>query len=939
MGGTVTKTATVMTCVRNGYTTTPTGHAYGGPGPSPNYNNSEYMTFPSFALPAGSVIDSASMHWDMVDWDWQAAVTVSVAAATGAGTPTNQYATKGTADTTAVAAATLEDTYNATNAARRMWQDQTWWLKVYAPNGENRKNMSSAKAILTLNYTAPPDDPTLGTVTRDSPTQCTLNWTNNASTEAPYTALEVWRNENGGAFALLASKSPTTLTQHVDTTCAAGNSYQYFVKATNAAGAGLSATSAMLYAIPTAPSSVANHRESTTTNHVTWTDNPTTGAPYDHLEVERTTNGTVWASVDAAVSGTATSLIDAASVSDTTGYKYRVRAVGPGGTSSWGTAADYTEVKPAAPTIGASNRVSDSQATIAWTNSGAAGPYETLAVERRTDGGSWVQVATVATSATSYTDTTVAANHAYGYRIKASNTAGSATSAGSATVYNTPAAPTGVTATKTGASAVTIDWTDASSTESNFEVQRNVDGGAFSAIGTVSAGVTTYNDASAPGGTLTYKVRAYRGSLSALSAASNSVTTTQPPAAPTITSAWGPHKPTGTTLRISWQHNTLDGSAQSQADVVYNVGAGDVTQNVSGATSYYDINITGKAATQAVTGKVRTYGLHASPGPYSALQSTTLADNPACNITTPAADDTTVTDAPLVAAWSYMDEFAQAGWTLRLLDAGGATLKTWTGTTETSQSIPIADLPDDSSYSLALEVRSGSGFTATATRTFDTDYFGPTAPTIAATFDPVNLSASITAAAGATGGLPATNHLVLLRIDSHLGVTDTVILADPFTGGSYLTDFVPRLDQTVTYRVLAVAANGAYSSADAQIQTPANGAVALNFGAGYAQLLTLQWDAQVGRDREDDSETFTFAGRPDPVTYTGEHTKEVISVSATILDATNAAALEALGEWRRTCTYRQPGGRRMHIKVKKIGDKLGGTTDSFEASLDLLKVE
>ena len=128
MGGTVQKTATVMTCVRNGYSSTPSGHAYGGPGGSPDYNNSEYMTYPSFGLPAGSVIDSASMHWDMVDWDWQAAVTVSVKHAVGAGTPANQCATKGTADPTAVAQATLEDTYNATHTARRRWADQTWWL-------------------------------------------------------------------------------------------------------------------------------------------------------------------------------------------------------------------------------------------------------------------------------------------------------------------------------------------------------------------------------------------------------------------------------------------------------------------------------------------------------------------------------------------------------------------------------------------------------------------------------------------------------------------------------------------------------------------------------------------------------------------------------------------------------------------------------------------
>jgi hypothetical protein len=154
-----------------------------------------------------------------------------------------------------------------------------------------------------------------------------------------------------------------------------------------------------------------------------------------------------------------------------------------------------------------------------------------------------------------------------------------------------------------------------------------------------------------------------------------------------------------------------------------------------------------------------------------------------------------------------------------------------------------------------------------------------------------------------------------------------------------MTDYVPRLDQDVAYRAVASAANGAYSVTDAPVATPSTGACALNFGDGEAQILILQWDAAVGRDREDDSETFTFAGRKDPVTYAGEHTKETIGLSATLADAANQAALEALGEWHQACTYRQPGGKRKHVKVTKLSDNLTGSLAGNPTAIELLVVE
>lgn len=607
-----------------------------------------------------------------------------------------------------------------------------------------------------------------------------------------------------------------------------------------------------------------------------------------------------------------------------------------------GTAAlDTLLLAPTAPTIGTAARVTDVSATIGWTNNpGARSPYSSLTVERQTDGGAWVQVSTtLAGTTTSYTDDTVTANHGYAYRVMATNSAGTATSAASAAIYNTPAAPSSCAATKTGATQVTVTCVDNSNTETAFEWERTADAGAsWTAVGSTGAGVTTYVDNAAPGGTIAYRVRATRSTLvSAYSATSNSVTTTTPPAAPTLT-AWPAYSATGSVIRVGWTHNTLDGSAQSKADIVYTKDGVETTYALTGATAYYDIPITGLAAAKVVTVKVRTYGLHATAGAYSGIQSTTLANQPQAAITTPGSDSTVVADVPLTVAWNYTDAFAQAGYELRLSRAG-VLVGTWTGTTATSQAIGAAYLLDDSAFSLELTVRSASGFSVTTTRTFTTNYVAPTPPTVYAEFDPATLAVMVTASAGTVGALPATDHLVLHRLDTFDGTTTTAVIADPLAPGSVVTDRTPRLGQDVTYRVLALAANGAYSTTDVTVRTTASGYYALNFGDGAASLLKMRFNHDVAHSSTDDSEVLTFADRALPVVYAGEHVSETISLSAVVMDDASRAAMRALRSWRRAATYRERDGYRARVKVESVSDKPGPSRGTTAISISMTVVE
>jgi unsaturated rhamnogalacturonyl hydrolase len=93
-----------------------------------------------------------------------------------------------------------------------------------------------------------------------------------------------------------------------------------------------------------------------------------------------------------------------------------------------------------------------------------------------------------------------------------------------------PATPTGLIATVVSATRVDLAWTDASTNETGFTVERKSGaGGAFVPIASLPAGSTSFSDASAVAGAAnTYRVIAFNGSGN--SAGSNEASITTPPA-------------------------------------------------------------------------------------------------------------------------------------------------------------------------------------------------------------------------------------------------------------------------------------------------------------------------------------------------------------------------------------------------------------------------
>ncbi len=174
---------------------------------------------------------------------------------------------------------------------------------------------------------------------------------------------------------------------------------------------------------------------------------------------------------------------------------------------------DSTPSAPATASNLAAAAVTPTRVDLIWKDN--AYDESGYRIERKLDGdpGPFVPVGTVGQNVTTYSDTGLNSGSTYDYRVIALNAGGdgAASNQASANTLNVvPLTPTNPGTTVLSASRVRVDWTDASTDEAGFAIERAVGGGAFSQIDTVPANVTTFTDSGlSPGVTYRYRIRAY----------------------------------------------------------------------------------------------------------------------------------------------------------------------------------------------------------------------------------------------------------------------------------------------------------------------------------------------------------------------------------------------------------------------------------------------
>jgi len=255
--------------------------------------------------------------------------------------------------------------------------------------------------------------------------------------------------------------------------------------------------------------------ESNLTFDVSWADLSTTEARFELVRRERPEGGAWSGFTPVVVTGPNVVTHQDGPLTQSTSYQYRVRACNSAGCSAFAFSTQFTAgTAPAAPAAVVADAVASGVVDVTWDDIAAASTWE---VQRRTrEGSSWSKyerLGSVATNSYHDEDATVAMQQ---YRVRACNPLGcSAWELSNREVAEVePQAAASLTATAVSGTLVTLDWTDSSSNETGFTVQRRVQSGGswglWTLFATMPANATGTTDTTvSPGTRYAYRVSAF----------------------------------------------------------------------------------------------------------------------------------------------------------------------------------------------------------------------------------------------------------------------------------------------------------------------------------------------------------------------------------------------------------------------------------------------
>lgn len=256
---------------------------------------------------------------------------------------------------------------------------------------------------------------------------------------------------------------------------------------------------------PAAPSNLGYTADSQTQVTLTWTDN--SSEEYGFKLERAPSSGGTWAQI-AQTGANITTRADSG-LACSTSYRYRVRSYGANGHSAYSSELLATTrpcINP--PTTLGATTLSTSSIRLNWVD---ASDNETgFRIERASAGGSdWVQAGTVGANITTFTNSALACGTNFQYRVFAFNPEGDSPSSNTVQAVSVLCPPSGLAVTALSQQRLSLAWTDNSSNEDGFRLQR-YNGSAWVQVAELPAGTTSYVDFPlACGTTFSYRVLAF----------------------------------------------------------------------------------------------------------------------------------------------------------------------------------------------------------------------------------------------------------------------------------------------------------------------------------------------------------------------------------------------------------------------------------------------
>lgn len=789
---------------------------------------------------------------------------------------------------------------------------------TYCVTAYNSAGSTDSSYVTVSTTYVTPQAPSWFRVTKDSQSRVSLSWQNNQSDVARvYDGLRIYRRVDGGGWQVISTVPPST-SSYTDSLIDAGHSYSYYVEAYNKAGSAQTpiASTSTYWQVPLAPTWVRAEMAGEDKISLSWINTQDQeDRQYTGVRICRAADGGNVTLIDTLPPSTTS--YDDENVSPNTRYRYYVQVYNPAGaTNSATVAATTAPSEPLEPSDVVAQRLDDGRNQVTWTrNVSTTEPYSSIQVYVSINDGGWSLRAIIAGTSKSYIDTGCAVDRFYKYKIRALNASGATDFVETDYVYNTPCAPGTPSGQRVGESGVSLTIPNSSKTATGGEIQRSTDCKTWETIAKLNAMPTSFTDE--PGaGTYYYRARNTRDALtSAWSSPSAAVVSSCKPAKPTLlepASYAAVDLFNSSDVELAWQHNPLDGSAQTYAEIQYRfTGWKETCTTTAGPEQRVTFELISTTEDIGLDWRVRTRGISSEMSDWSEWRTFRICHRPTVGFVTPE-DGDVVEVLPLPLRISYDDPsgaFASAALSVICDDVTMSTVELSpafdpeTGHFVTELTRDMLALESGKSYVLEVIARSTTGLADTARISIEAQLALPNRADIRIMPDPETGYVALTLSV-AEGG-EDIEELALFRVFEG----KQTLVAKDISDGETVVDRYAPLNREFSYMAVAYAASGASVTVE-NVGRIVSQYAFFYFGENIARM-KYGPEAPVEMTRPLSVQQY-FAGRADPVDYDMGALSINSTPSAYLMDAADARAFEDLMKSGGRCVYKALDGHVMH---------------------------
>jgi len=368
-------------------------------------------------------------------------------------------------------------------------QNTNYFYRVITTHPQ-QESIPSNVVLATTPYTAP-SVPTSVSVANATASGFKVSWIAGGTNQA-YFIIQV--STNGGVTWTDAGSAPNGQNTTVLNYLAEKTTYRVRVAAYNPTSTAYSTTvvnATTLAAVPASVSDLAITSASATTVNLRWTDTAQNETGY---KVERSASGGAWTVLTTLAANSTT--YSSTGLTSTASYQYRVTTINST-VSSIASNIVGVPAMPKVPTNVVATGLNWSTMKVTWALTADVNRENVRLRTFKTGVSTPRQVLDLEASATLFNDTGLTASTGYSYQVSAVNIRGEAfaTTITSTTPNNLPIAPV-VTLTVLGPRSVKVNWTDVSSVEYGFSIERSkgVATGPWTNLADLPSGTVTYTD-------------------------------------------------------------------------------------------------------------------------------------------------------------------------------------------------------------------------------------------------------------------------------------------------------------------------------------------------------------------------------------------------------------------------------------------------------------